>query len=109
MSITEEPRPWPTLPEHGFVFGRCATEDDFQQGRVVFRIKSNDHDVQPYAIAVPQYVIWREEAGEVGKRAILVQAEQTIDGIMTGLHDLEGSRCVCTLAELEPLGVERPE
>jgi hypothetical protein len=100
---------WPALPEQEFVAGRRATEEDFMQGRAVFWIKGHGHEVEPYEIAIPQYVIWREQAGDVGTRAILIQAEKTIDGVMVGLCDLDGGHRLCTLPELELLGVERPE
>lgn len=91
-----------SLPTTGFVAGRLATEADVKAGDAVFYIMGEG--ISPAPITIPQFVILREDPDAEGKLCVLVQAEQTIDGIMVGLRDADGANIVATLSELELLG-----
>jgi hypothetical protein len=92
------------LPTSGFISGRVATEADVNTGDAVFFIKGEG--VTPAAITIPQFAIWREDQDAEGKLRVVVQAEMTIDGVLVGLRDADGSNAIATLPELELLGEE---
>ena len=104
--MSQEPDAWPELPTRGFVTGRAATPDDVEKGDAVFSMNGVG---KPAALAVPQYVHWRDDAGKRHPR-ILVQAENAPNGIViVGLRDAAGREEAATADELDLLGTRKPE
>ncbi len=99
-------RPWPPLPDVGFITGRPATEDDVKAGNAVFVAKDGDQPIgRALDIAVPQFAIFMDEANHQRKKVIIVQAEQAHDTKLLGYREVEtGTLGVGTFSEFELLG-----
>jgi hypothetical protein len=98
---------WPALPTTGFIVGRPATLDDMKLGNAAFTLDGKSAGA--LSIKIPQYVWWSDENG-AKHPMFLVQGEEAPDGTkIVGLRDFEGNETVATLAELELLGMKKPE
>lgn len=103
---------WPELPEAGFLLGRSARVGDVDRGDAIFSQKTDDGlSAEPYPIAVPQYAIWRDEAG-TETPVFVVQAERHITDDNSepifGLRRFDGEAIVASGSEVRLLGTAIP-
>jgi hypothetical protein len=98
---------WPELPEHGFISGRTATDDDVRAGNAVFVLGSDGRPVgEPMSLTIPQYVTHNGDRERWP--AILVQAERADDQEIVGIRYFDGRVGVAALSECELHGTRRP-
>ena len=98
---------WPPLPNHGFISGRAATEDDVRAGNAVFVLRSDGRLVgDPSPLTIPQYVIHVSE--DERWPAILVQAERAGNQEIVGVRYLDDRLGAAMLHEFELLGTQPP-
>jgi hypothetical protein len=103
---------WPGLPEAGFLLSRSARVGDVDRGVAIFSQKADDGlSAEPYPIAIPQYAIWRDEAG-METPVFVVQAERHITDDNSepifGLRRFDGEAIVATGSEVRLLGTAIP-
>ena len=97
---------WPELPQSGFITGRVATTEDVNQGQAIFSMDGKS--LGPIDIEIPQYAMWRDEAG-TEHPVIVTQAEEAPNGLqIVGLMRLDGQVMAATLPEVRLLGT-KPE
>ena len=98
---------WPPLPNHGYITGRAATQDDVRAENAVFVLGSEGRLVgEPLPVKIPQYVTHVSESGRWP--AILVQAERAGDQEIVGVRYLDGRLGAATLREFELHGTQTP-
>ena len=69
------------------------------EGRAVFYVPSES---EPAELAVPCCAIQHLDSGE-SEPVVIIQAEQTLSGIILGVRPLSGGNAVCMLSEVELL------
>ncbi|MDY3351823.1 hypothetical protein PG357_07465 [Riemerella anatipestifer] len=83
---------------------RVATIEDVEKGRAVFVIENvSPSSLKPYKIELPKLAYWNDV--ELGQRklVVIIQVEETPDGIITGYKDFEGKYGVGFFYEFEIL------
>lgn len=94
---------WPELPASGFVRGRAADARDMESGDAVFLAIIDGKPVGvPATFEIPQYAWFAE--GRKRRPVVVVQAEDTPQGVMVGMRDANGAEYVATAGEVELLG-----
>jgi|ERR671919_1453100 hypothetical protein len=104
--MSKASRPWPALPERGFITGRAATQQDIADGNAVFVAEVGGRLVGiPLNITVPQYAFHVDQQTGARTRVIVLQAERAGSLEMIGYVDPETDTYgVGTAREFELLG-----
>lgn len=77
VAASDEPRTWPDLDDFGFVAGRAATKADFEEGRAVFLLRSDEESAGiPLEIEIPQCAYHTNSKTNERTAVVIVQAEE---------------------------------
>lgn len=68
---------------------RNATKEDVEKGNAVFVIEKIEH--KPYKIELPQLAYWNDTESNNKKLVVIIQIEESSQGIVTGYKDFEGN------------------
>lgn len=90
------PNDWAVVP---CVVGRPATENDVSVGHAVFYVQG---DSVPAEITIPSCAYQLLEDGSE-EPVVVVQAEQTSQGVILGVRPLSGGNSVCMETEVRLL------
>jgi hypothetical protein len=68
---------------------RNATKEDVDNGNAVFVIENIEH--KPYKIELPKLAYWNDIESDDKKLVVIIQMEESSQGIVTGYKDFEGN------------------
>lgn len=91
-----DPREWRTVPS---IYGRSATEADVNLGRAVFYV---DDASAPISLDLPRCAFQLMDDG-VEQPVVVIQVEQTEEGVILGVRPLNGGNGICMAAEIRYL------
>jgi hypothetical protein len=101
----QQSRPWPPLPNHGFITGRTAAPSDVDRGDAIFHYGGRSRVL---IMPLPQYAIFYPAKGRP-LRAVVVQAEMVEDEAqLLGLRLENGKDQVAWRWQVQLLGHTAP-
>ncbi|HQW69933.1 MAG TPA: hypothetical protein PLH25_09715 [Flavobacterium sp.] len=68
---------------------RIATKKDIENGSAVFVIENAEN--KPYKIDLPKLAYWNDSENNIQKLVVIIQIEETSQGIVTGYKDFDGN------------------
>ena len=84
--ILETVENWKKIP---CTKNRIATKKDVENGNAVFVIENADN--KPYEIDLPKLAYWNDSEAKKQKLVVIIQIEETSQGIVTGYKDFDGN------------------
>lgn len=102
---TQQSKPWPPLPNRGFITGRIAAPSDVDRGDAIFHYAGKSRVL---IMPLPQYAIYYPDKGRP-LRAVVVQAEMVEDEAqLLGLRLENGEDKVAWRWQVQLLGHTAP-
>ena len=68
---------------------RIATKKDVENGNAVFVIENAEN--KPYELDLPKLAYWNDSETKKQKLVVIIQIEETSQGIVTGYKDFDGN------------------
>ncbi|MDY3521715.1 hypothetical protein D1J36_001505 [Riemerella anatipestifer] len=87
---------------------RVATIEDVENGSAVFVVENvSSINIKPYKIELPKLAYWNDIEHGQRELVVIIQVEETPEGIITGYKDFEGKYGAGFFYEFEILSEEQ--
>jgi hypothetical protein len=86
---------------------RIATNDDVESGVAVYSVEKGGSEHKAYNTQLPKLAYLMDTATKKEELVVVIQIENTSQGIIAGYRNLEGGNGVCFLYELKILDEQK--
>jgi len=80
---------------------RVATEDDVKNGVAVYYLEKSNFEHKAYKTQLPKLAYLIDPKTKKEKLVVVIQIENTSEGIVTGYRNLDGGNGICLFDELK--------